>query len=539
MRIAIDIMLLLYKYKAGTARVDKEGHGGMNHAVRDLLYSITHVVEAGVQPVFVYDGPGKMNMKRGTHTTAPAHRPYTPAGASSLRTAKDIASEQDIGHLVHLSRELVDKMGCPRINAPAEAEAECAALEKAGLVDAVMSIDGDAFLFGARTLLRLKDSELRCKSRVIIVQVFQMEDLERASPPLTQRAMFALAIFAGGDYNKGLRHCGPDLALKIGQSKHAGLLWDIVKRGTWDRLPVWRSKLVDALKTDKNILGTRNAAVVASLDSSFPDLEVVKYYRREIWRNATVDAIEWDTELDVKILREFTRVHFDWKYRHYAVKFVRCTAPYLLARKLLHCIMSGQDGSRWLRCWTRTKEEGETKLARVEFDWPTMAPVDYLAEPIDNCHNGNQLKETVVKETTLWIPHWLVEMGCPTLFLQGQCSGKAKKRKSPPPTGVGTPSNKTPSERGRGRPPKPKHPTASNQCVATPESPSNRAPLQPIDTNRGVVIVKSQKLVPATALPTPKPTRGKTGLATRSSQVHAERKSQASNVPVIDLTGDD
>lgn len=83
MRIAIDIMLLIYKYQGGTSHLDQEGHGGMNHATRDLFYFITHAIETGVRPVFVYDGPGKMDMKRGTHTTAPAHRLYQPPNRTS------------------------------------------------------------------------------------------------------------------------------------------------------------------------------------------------------------------------------------------------------------------------------------------------------------------------------------------------------------------------------------------------------------------------------------------------------------------------
>ncbi len=42
--------------------------------------------------------------------------------------------------------------GLPTITAPGEAEATAAALEAAGHVDAVGTPDGDALLFGARTL---------------------------------------------------------------------------------------------------------------------------------------------------------------------------------------------------------------------------------------------------------------------------------------------------------------------------------------------------------------------------------------------------
>jgi DNA excision repair protein ERCC-5 len=51
-------------------------------------------------------------------------------------------------------QELLTLFGLPYIVAPAEAEAQCAWLEAAGLVDGVVTDDNDAFLFGAQHIYR-------------------------------------------------------------------------------------------------------------------------------------------------------------------------------------------------------------------------------------------------------------------------------------------------------------------------------------------------------------------------------------------------
>ena len=51
-------------------------------------------------------------------------------------------------------QELLTLFGLPFITAPAEAEAQCAWLEAAGLVDGVVTDDTDAFLFGAQHIYR-------------------------------------------------------------------------------------------------------------------------------------------------------------------------------------------------------------------------------------------------------------------------------------------------------------------------------------------------------------------------------------------------
>ena len=54
----------------------------------------------------------------------------------------------------HITARLLRLFGVPYIEAPEEAEAQCAQLEQAGLVDGVVTEDNDALLFGARAVYR-------------------------------------------------------------------------------------------------------------------------------------------------------------------------------------------------------------------------------------------------------------------------------------------------------------------------------------------------------------------------------------------------
>lgn len=51
-------------------------------------------------------------------------------------------------------QELLQLFGLPYLIAPMEAEAQCAFLDHAGLVDGVVTDDNDVFLFGGRHVYR-------------------------------------------------------------------------------------------------------------------------------------------------------------------------------------------------------------------------------------------------------------------------------------------------------------------------------------------------------------------------------------------------
>ncbi|KAJ9186073.1 hypothetical protein P3X46_005617 [Hevea brasiliensis] len=108
-------------------------------------------------------------------------------------------------------KRLLKLMGVPVIEAPSEAEAECAALCKSGKVYAVASEDMDSLTFGAPRFLRhLMDPS----SKKIPVMEFEVSKiLEELN--LTMDQFIDLCILSGCDYCDSIRGIGGQTALKL------------------------------------------------------------------------------------------------------------------------------------------------------------------------------------------------------------------------------------------------------------------------------------------------------------------------------------
>ena len=89
----------------------------------------------------------------------------------------------------------------PYMEAPAEAEAQCCALEKLGLVHGVVTEDSDAFVFGGQKVYKNIFDDQK------YVEAYYSKDAEREMN-LTYDAMVALAMLLGGDYTEGVKGVG-------------------------------------------------------------------------------------------------------------------------------------------------------------------------------------------------------------------------------------------------------------------------------------------------------------------------------------------
>ncbi|KAJ7181888.1 PIN domain-like protein, partial [Mycena filopes] len=97
--------------------------------LQKIFYQLCNFSSAPVTLVFVFDGPGRPSMKRGTTVV---HHPLWL-----------------IDHL----KTMIKAFGYHFYDAPGEAEAELAHLNASGRIDAVITEDSDAFLFGAHFVI--------------------------------------------------------------------------------------------------------------------------------------------------------------------------------------------------------------------------------------------------------------------------------------------------------------------------------------------------------------------------------------------------
>ena len=163
-KVAIDASMSLYQFliavrSDGAQLTNAEGETTSH--LMGTFYRTIRMVENGIKPVYVFDGkPPTMKsgeLEKRTERRAEAEQ--------ALEKAKEVGDVEEIDkqnrRLVKVGKshvadckKLLDLMGVPYVQAPCEAEAQCAELVKNRKVFAVGTEDMDALTFGSNVLLR-------------------------------------------------------------------------------------------------------------------------------------------------------------------------------------------------------------------------------------------------------------------------------------------------------------------------------------------------------------------------------------------------
>ncbi|KAG1766587.1 XPG I-region-domain-containing protein, partial [Suillus occidentalis] len=163
------------------------------------------------------------------------------------------------------------------IVAAGEAEAQLAQMNGAGIIDAVMTDDSDAFVFGAQTVLRNSTFSVDSFVKLCTMSAIQ----EHVDCHLTSDGLLTLAICCGGDYDKkGLPGCGSKMALGLARCVDAGVLHAAICGNNLDGpLQQWRETTWYHLVDDPTgKMGCSHPALARSLPNSFPDPFIINLY---------------------------------------------------------------------------------------------------------------------------------------------------------------------------------------------------------------------------------------------------------------------
>ena len=106
------------------------------------------------------------------------------------------------------AKKLVKLMGAPVIQAPCEAEAQCAKIVSMGLAFGTATEDMDALTFGTNYLLRGFNSK-----KEPIIQICLKEILEGFE--MNQTEFIDLCILCGCDYTQSIGGMGPTTSYKF------------------------------------------------------------------------------------------------------------------------------------------------------------------------------------------------------------------------------------------------------------------------------------------------------------------------------------
>uniref|UniRef100_A0A1B0GI47 Flap endonuclease 1 n=1 Tax=Lutzomyia longipalpis TaxID=7200 RepID=A0A1B0GI47_LUTLO len=220
-KVAVDASMCLYQFLIA---VRSEGvqlttvDGETTSHLMGIFYRTIRLLDNGIKPVYVFDGKPP-NLKGGELQKRAERREEAQKQLDKATEAGDQeAMDKFNRRLVKVTKEhtaeakeLLKLMGVPFIEAPCEAEAQCAAMVKAGKVFATATEDMDALTFGSSLLLRhLTSSE----ARKLPVQEINYERVLHGLE-FTADQFIDLCILLGCDYCESIKGVGPKRAIEL------------------------------------------------------------------------------------------------------------------------------------------------------------------------------------------------------------------------------------------------------------------------------------------------------------------------------------
>ncbi|KAK7025857.1 PIN domain-like protein [Favolaschia claudopus] len=315
LRVGVDLCLLLTQAQA-VFHKPHHAQMGRNPELRAVVWKVAAIHAAGADAVFGADGEDRPSIKRNKRVKAKPH------------------------WLIEEAKEVIQFFGFHFHQAPGEAEAELAHLNRIGEIDAVLTDDSDAALFGAiiRRSLDKKDKD----------QVTIYTSTALASHPsvqLTQGGIFLLAVLRGGNYDTvGLPNCGMGIAHGLARCGFGDSLLAATRTMSVIQLQRflvgWREDVRAELTTNaRGHLKSKHKALAAQLPDDFPRIKALNLYAKPItsWSDGHIppNTNNWRVKLaSLPELALFVKKKFGWKPTDIVDKFRRLTFPGLCIRRL-------------------------------------------------------------------------------------------------------------------------------------------------------------------------------------------------------------
>ncbi|EME31087.1 DNA repair protein UVH3 [Galdieria sulphuraria] len=220
-----------------------------------------------------------------------------------LKSGSDIITDEMCEEI----RELLRMLGIPYIQAPMEAEAQCAYFSQVGLVEGVVTEDSDAFLFGAKTVFRniFEDKKY--------VEQYEMEDIERYLG-LNREKLILLSLLLGSDYTQGIHGVGVVNATEIMRAFPS--FEELIEFAHWANQLSLKEERISLDSEDPNFvkneffLKHRKMKRNWVIHDSFPNKHVVDAYRYPM---VDTSSIEFHCQRpNIAQLVEFCRAKFGW-----------------------------------------------------------------------------------------------------------------------------------------------------------------------------------------------------------------------------------
>jgi len=273
--VAVDAHNWLYRYLTTTVRftdsaayTTDDGEEVAN--LIGVVQGLPKLLEADVTPVFVFDG-GPVELKA---DEIEKRREAREKREEQLEEARATGDEAEIARLdsqtqrltdviQETTRQLLELLDVPVVEAPREGEAQAAHMARRGDVDYVGTEDYDALLLGAPLTLRQLTSS---GDPELMDFEATLSDLD-----ITHEQLVDAAILMGTDFNEGIAGIGPKTAVTAVR-EHGDVFAVLAARGESipyaDRI---RELFLDPTVTDEYDVG----------DEVRPDVDAAREYVRE------------------------------------------------------------------------------------------------------------------------------------------------------------------------------------------------------------------------------------------------------------------
>lgn len=229
--IGIDAMNVLYQFLSVIRQRDgtplKDSNDNITSHLSGLFYRNIRLLKDNIRPVYIFDGSAP-EMKSKETTRRKKKREKALEEWKKLRSegkvdeaySKATQSSKVTGDMIKESKELLDAMGIPYIQAPSEGEAQASHMVKENQLFGVGSQDWDCLLFGAEKMVRnLTSSRTRKTSgggrKEINPEIITLSDV-LDDLDISHDKLIWMGILMGTDFNPdGVKGIGPKTSLKL------------------------------------------------------------------------------------------------------------------------------------------------------------------------------------------------------------------------------------------------------------------------------------------------------------------------------------
>jgi flap endonuclease-1 len=219
--IAIDAYNTIYQFLSGIRQRDgsplMDHNGNVTSHLSGILYRTASIVDKGIKPVYVFDGESHEHKAK----TLEQRRAIKEEAMEKWREAKAAGNIEEARkfairtsrmspYILESSKELLDYMGIPYVQAIGEGEAQGAYMVEQGDAWAVASQDYDCLLFGAPRIVR----NLTLSGGLSNLEYLELEKvLEELE--LSREQLIDVALMVGTDFNEGIHGIGAKTGLKL------------------------------------------------------------------------------------------------------------------------------------------------------------------------------------------------------------------------------------------------------------------------------------------------------------------------------------